>query len=327
MEELKDIPRQQGGQYGARYKKRRRRPDIKAIAIFILLITVVILAANVIRLSNALKDDEQYISAQSSRVFEYYGEKDVIKLDDPTYGDTWLAALTDVPRHTLDYDKVETKNGYKHYYENGERLNTTGIDVSYHQGDIDWEAVRADGVDFAMIRLGYRGYESGRLNLDERFHEYAKGALDAGLEIGVYFYSQAINASEAEEEARFVLNELSDYKITYPVVFDWEIVGDDTARTNSVSSEELNECASVFCNTIARGGYIPMIYSVKRMALLKYDLSRLAGFDFWLAEYRDEPEFPYEFAMWQYASDGKVSGIEGEVDLNMSFVDYSKVRR
>ena len=100
MEELKDIPRQQGGQYGARYKKRRRRPDIKAIAIFILLITVVILAANVIRLSNALKDDEQYISAQSSRVFEYYGKKDVIKLDDPTYGDTWLAALTDVPRHT-----------------------------------------------------------------------------------------------------------------------------------------------------------------------------------------------------------------------------------
>ena len=193
--------------------------------------------------------------------------------------------------------------------------------------DIDWEAVKADGVDFAMIRLGYRGYESGQLNLDERFHEYAQGAVDAGLEIGVYFYSQAINASEAEEEARFVLNELSDYKITYPVVFDWEIVGDDTARTNSVSSEELNECASVFCNTIARGGYIPMIYSVKRMALLKYDLSRLAGFDFWLAEYRDEPEFPYEFAMWQYASDGKVNGIEGEVDLNMSFVDYSKVRR
>ena len=70
-----------------------------------------------------------------------------------------------------------------------------------------------------------------------------------------------------------------------------------------------------------------MIYSIKRMALLKYDLSRLAGFDFWLAEYRDEPEFPYEFAMWQYASDGKVNGIEGEVDLNMSFVDYSKVRR
>ena len=82
---------------------------------------------------------------------------------------------------------METENGYKHYYENGERLNTTGIDVSYHQGDIDWEAVKADGVDFAMIRLGYRGYESGQLNLDERFHEYAQDAVAAGLEIGVYF--------------------------------------------------------------------------------------------------------------------------------------------
>lgn len=89
----------------------------------------------------------------------------------------------------------------------------------------------------------------------------------------------------------------------------------------------LNECAAAFCNRIARGGYIPMVYSVKRMALTKFDMSRLAGFDFWLAEYRDIPEYPYLFTMWQYASDGHVNGIEGEVDLNMSLVDYSKVKR
>ena len=113
----------------------------------------------------------------------------------------------------------------------------------------------------------------------------------------------------------------------YPVVFDWEIVGDETARTNEVSADVLNDCAAAFCNRIAKGGHIPMVYSVKRMALTKLDMSRLAGFDFWLAEYRDIPEYPYYFTMWQYASDGRVSGIEGDVDLNMSLVDYSKVKR
>lgn len=324
MEEIKNLP-PLPDDYDS--PKKKLHFDLKSVSIAVLLIVIAILAAAVILLIQALKADEEYLSAESSRVFEYYGEKDVIKLDDPTYGDTWLAALTDVPRHTLDYDNVKIENGFKHYYENGERLNTTGIDVSYHQGDIDWEAVKADGVDFAMIRLGYRGYETGNINIDEHFHEYAQGALDAGLDIGVYFYSQALTAEEAREEARTVLAEIENYEITYPVVFDWEIVGEESARTNDISSEKLNECAAVFCNTIARGGYIPMIYSVKRMALLKYDLSELAGFDFWLAEYREEPEFPYEFTMWQYASDGKVNGIEGEVDLNMSFVDYSKVRR
>lgn len=324
MEEIKNLPPLPDD-----YKtpKRKAGIDLKNVTIAVLIAVIVILAAAVILLIKALKADEEYLSAESSRVFEYYGEKDVIKLDDPTYGDTWLAALTDVPRHTLDYDKVTVENGFKHYYENGERINTTGIDVSYHQGSIDWDAVKADGVDFAMIRLGYRGYETGNINIDERFHEYAQGATRAGLDIGVYFYSQAVTADEAQEEARAVLEEIKGYEITYPVVFDWEIVGEESARTNSISSEKLNECAAVFCNTVAHGGYIPMIYSVKRMALLKYDLSELAGFDFWLAEYRDEPEFPYEFTMWQYASDGRVDGIEGEVDLNMSFVDYSKVRR
>lgn len=324
MDEIKNLPPLPDD-----YGRRGRLPKISIKDVFIVVETIVavVLAVAVIMLIRALKADEQYLSAESSRVYEYYGEKDVIRLDDADYGDIWLEALTDVPRHTLDYDNVVVENGFKNYYIDGEKQNLTGIDVSYHQGDIDWEAVRADGVDFAMLRVGYRGYETGKLNVDERFHEYAEGALDAGLDIGVYFYSQAVNAEEAKDEAEFVLEQIKDYEIMYPVAFDWEFAGDETARTNDVSSETLNECAAVFCNRIARGGYIPMIYSVKRMALMKFDLSRLAGFDFWLAEYREEPEFPYEFSMWQYASDGRVNGIEGEVDMNMSFIDYSKVRR
>lgn len=325
MEEVKLPPGR--SEKSAPDSEKKTGIEIKSIVIIALAIALVILAAAVIMLRNALKADEEYLSAQASRVFEYYGERDVIVLDDPTYGDIWLDALTDVPRHTLDFDNVKVENGYKNYYEDGVKINKTGIDVSYHQGDIDWEAVKADGVDFAMLRVGYRGYESGMINIDERFHEYARGALDAGLDIGVYFYSQAINPVEAYEEANAVLEEIKDYEVMYPVVFDWELVGEESARTNDVAAETLNECATVFCNTIARGGHIPMIYSVKRMALMKLDMSRLAGFDFWLAEYREVPEYPYEFKIWQYASDGKVNGIEGEVDLNMSFVDYSEVRR
>lgn len=305
----------------------KRRIDLKLIFAIVEAAAIIVLVITVVKLMDALKADEEYLSAESSRVYEYYGEKDVVNLQDITYGDTWIEALTDVPRHELDFSNVRVENGFKNYYRDGEKINTTGIDVSYHQGDIDWEAVKASGVDFAMLRLGYRGYESGKINIDERFHEYAKGATEAGIDIGVYFYSQAITPEEAADEAKTVIAELSEYEVLYPVVFDWEIVGDESARTNDISAYTLNECASVFCNTVARGGYIPMIYSVKRMALFKFDMSRLAGFDFWLAEYRDEPEYPYMFQMWQYASDGHVDGINSEVDLNMSFVDYSKVRR
>ena len=300
--------------------RRKIKFDPRNLIILAMGISLAVLGVKASELDKALTEDEEYISAEASRVFEYYGEKDVINLADPTYGDTWLAALSDVPRHEMDFDNVRLENGFKNYYIDGVKANKTGIDVSYHQGDIDWEAVKADGIDFAMLRLGYRGYESGQINVDERFHEYADGALGAGLDIGVYFYSQAVTAEEAVEEAEAVLNEIGDYEIRYPVVFDWEIVGEESARTNVVSADVLNECAAAFCNRIARGGYIPMVYSVKRMALTKFDMSRLA-------EYRDIPEYPYLFTMWQYASDGHVNGIEGEVDLNMSLVDYSKVKR
>ena len=325
MEEIKNLPPLPDDYNKPR--DRLLRVNMKNLAIAVMAVVIILLLIACILLKKALKEDEEYLSAQSSRVYEYYGQRDVINLDDPTYGDIWLEALTDVPRHELDYNNVKLENGFKHYYEDGEKISIQGIDVSYHQGDIDWEAVKSDGIEFAMLRVGYRGYETGNINIDERFHEYAQGALEAGLDIGVYFYSQAITPEEAVEEAQAVLAELGEYNVMYPVVFDWEIVGEETARTNSVSAETLNECAAVFCNTIARGGYIPMIYSVKRMALFKLDMSKLAGFDFWLAEYREEPEFPYMFTIWQYASDGRVNGIEGDVDLNMSFVDYSQIRR
>ena len=123
-----------------------------------------------------------------------------------------------------------------------------------------------------------------------------------------------------------MLSLLESYPITCPVVYDWEIVGEESARTNEVTAAELTECSAKFCSVISKAGYKPMIYTNKRQALLKTDLNVLGGIDHWIAEYTDTPSFPYEFQMWQYASDAVVDGIEGDVDINLSFVDYTSVR-
>lgn len=276
--------------------------------------------------SSKLKADEEYIAVEAQKVYEYYDSGDYVSFNDYTYGDVILKAVDGMPRCTYDYSNLETDGCKKYYSENGDVISKLGVDVSYFQGDIDWEAVKADGIDFVMIRAGYRGYETGLVNTDSRFEEYISGALAADLEVGVYFYSQAVNADEAEEEAEYVVSLLEPYDITYPVVYDWEIVGEESARTNEVTAAELTECSAKFCSVISKAGYKPMIYTNKRQALLKTDLNVLGGIDHWIAEYTDTPSFPYEFQMWQYASDAVVDGIEGDVDINLSFVDYTSVR-
>lgn len=200
-----------------------------------------------------------------------------------------------------------------------------GVDVSSWQGNIDWHKLKAQGVYFAFIRVGYRGYESGVINLDTKFEEYIRGALDAGIKVGVYFFSQALDADEAYEEARFVLDKIRGYDITFPVVFDWETIGSETARTNNIKTEKLCEAANVFCNTIAEAGYTPMVYCNQNVSLLYYELSRIQAFDFWYAEYKDQPTFYYDFDIWQYGSSAKLDGVpDAFIDVNISFVDYSQ---
>ena len=290
-------------------------------------IALIAMGAKNSELETKYRADEDYIIAQASKTFEYYGEKDVILMDDYTYGEVWLAALEDVPLCSYDYSRLKRIGDFKYYNdENGHLSSRLGVDVSYFQGDIDWAMVKECGIDFAMLRVGYRGYETGSLNEDKRFREYIEGALEAGINVGVYFYSQAVSVEEAEEEADFVLSMISDYDITYPVAYDWEIVGESNARTNDMPAQMLTDCTYAFCSRISKAGYIPMIYSVKKQALMKTDMSALAGFEFWLAEYKDKPTYPYEFGMWQYASDAEIDGIKGSVDINLSFADYAAVR-
>ena len=298
---------------------------------------IIILAVSVAVLASKLeKADEEpvvepYVPVVNERIYDFYSEDDIILMDDYDYGRIWLQAFTNVPRHGYDYSGLKLENNGRYTYsENGEQISRTGIDVSYHQGDVEWTKVAADGIDFVIMRVGYRGYESGVLNVDGRFHEYVKGALDAGLDVGVYFFSQAVNSEEAIEEANFVMEQIRGYDITFPVIFDWEFMDDENARTHGIEPYTVTECAAAFCDTVADGGYRPMVYSSRRFALLKLNMSKLADFDFWFAEYKDghnEPSYPYNFQIWQYASDGRVDGIEGEVDMNICFADYGREER
>ena len=202
----------------------------------------------------------------------------------------------------------------------GEAVTRTGIDVSEHQGVINWSQVAASGVDFAMIRAGYRGSTAGGLYEDEYFKANISGARSAGLEVGVYFYSQAINVQEAREEAKYVLDLIEGCGVTYPVVFDWEIVGGADARTYSVSRQELCACTRAFCDQIRSAGYDPMIYFTRYLGYRKYMLRNLADYGFWYAEYEPRPRVAFDFDMWQYSDTGSVAGVDGNVDLNIYFV-------
>lgn len=205
-----------------------------------------------------------------------------------------------------------------------------GIDVSYYQKDIDWQAVADDGIDFAIIRVGFRGYGSeGTLNEDERFQEYIAGALDAGIDVGLYIFSQAVNEDEAREEAEFVLERIGDHEITYPIAFDWEPLNYAGSRSLGMDYGALTGCALAFCEVIEDAGYTPMVYLNPSFAYLRYDIAELmdAQKTIWLAHYTDNTNYLYDFQLWQYGSSGSVKGIAGRVDMDIAFVNYGGALR
>lgn len=209
----------------------------------------------------------------------------------------------------------------------GEHPSFVGVDVSAYQGEIDWQAVAAAGVDFAIIRVGLRGYTEGKLYEDSFFRQNMEGALAAGLDVGVYFFSQAVNVREALEEAAFVLERIRDYELTYPVVFDWERQTAEGSRTARVSGRAQTNCAVAFCSKLERAGYLPMVYASPAKAYGELDLSRLTGWPFWLAHYTGELQptgFRYHYDIWQYTSTGHVDGISTPVDLNLCLTDFSR---
>ena len=219
---------------------------------------------------------------------------------------------------------VKDTAGQYTYTENGQTVSIKGVDVSKYQENIDWKKVAADGVEFAIIRLGFRGMgTNGTCELDPYFKQNIEGAKAAGLDVGVYFFTQATTVAEAKEEAQFVIDNLKGYDITWPVVFDTEeITSYAAARANKLSKEVRTECTKAFLEEIKAAGYTPMLYANTRWSILNLDLAQLGDYDFWYAYYGDDIYYPYQFSMWQYTSSGKVDGIKGSADLNISFKDY-----
>lgn len=237
--------------------------------------------------------------------------------------------LENVPRNTYDFSNLHTdeKTGFKTYEDEENGVDSRiGIDVSEFQGeDIDWKQVRESGIEFVIIRLGYRAYgETGELVLDDMFDRNMQGALDAGLDVGVYFFSQAITPGEAVEEAEFVLEHVRGYEIDGPIVYDTEEIKGDTARTDNNTRQEFTNYCKVFCDTIEQAGYDPMIYANMKWMAFTLDMEQLADYDFWYADYHDVPQCPYEYEIWQYSETGAVPGINANVDLNVWFQKSSE---
>ena len=195
----------------------------------------------------------------------------------------------------------------------------TGIDVSKWNGSIDWTAVKNSGISYVIIRCGYRGSSTGALIEDPKFKTNIQGAISAGLKVGVYFFTQAVDEREAVEEASMVLGLIAKYQITYPVFLDVESSG---GRADGISKDVRTAVCKAFCQTIQNGGYTAGIYANKTWFTEKINTSQLSAYKIWLAQYAATPTYSGRYDMWQYSSKGKVSGISGNVDMNLSYMGY-----
>ena len=223
-------------------------------------------------------------------------------------------------------DNFRIDDGFMAYFDDdGNKISHLGCDLSYHNKYVNWDELAASGCEFVMLRCGYRGYSEGGLAKDEKFDLYASEAQRVGLKLGVYFFTQAVTVEEAEEEAKYVLDLIENYNISYPVAFDTEYIDDDSARTNTVEiSDELrSDICRAFCEKIREKGYYPMIYASENWMRRYLELESLREYDFWAPQYLEENDFLFDFTMWQYTDCGSIQGVKGDVDLDISMVDYA----
>lgn len=237
-------------------------------------------------------------------------------------GDEVLSIIPQEGAEKSDFDFMNfVMDGQRRIYTGHDYTTSFGIDVSAHQGDIDWDKVAQSGVEYVYIRCGYRGYTVGGLNKDKRFDEYIAGAKNAGLKVGVYFFSQATTAEEARREAEYTLEILDGTDLDLPVMYDWERMYEEDSRTVSVPLDELTEWCIAFTEVIQNRGYKAGIYTNRKIAYEGLDIKRLQerNLTFWVAQYDSWPDFYYKHTIWQYSFKGEIDGINRTVDLNLTF--------
>ncbi len=228
--------------------------------------------------------------------------------------------LEEVEKHSLLEENFQkTEEGLMQYVENGAVTSHKGVDVSKYQGTIDWAAVKEEGIEYAFIRLGLRGYESAKIVLDEYYEANMAGANSAGIAAGVYFFTQAVTVEEAKEEGDFVIEHLAGYDVSCPVVFDVERISGGKGRADQLTKEERTDITIAFCEAVKAAGYTPMIYGNVVCFTRLLDMTKLNDYEKWYAFYDDYMYMPYNVSCWQYTEKGIVDGIPGNVDLNISF--------
>lgn len=195
-----------------------------------------------------------------------------------------------------------------------------GVDISRHDGEVDWKKLKKDGIEFVILRCGYRGYQSGKLKADENFQANIKGALEAGLDVGVYIFSQAASEKEALEEAALCLEQIRGHKITLPVFYDPEIIRDDPARSDNISGEQFTKNAVAFCEAIKKAGFVPGVYSNMLWEAYEFDMSIIKDYVIWYADYEPQPQTPYNYEFWQYAE--KDGDIKAPYDMDIQVIKY-----
>ena len=279
------------------------------------------------------KGNQVYVKDESGKYIQakwadYYTAKEFYIQSDPVY--TYYGWQT-LNGKTYFFDESGNKvtgeqviSGVKYNFDADGALSMNGgvlgIDVSKWNGTIDWNAVKSSGISFVIIRCGYRGSSTGVLVQDPKFESYINGATKAGLKVGLYFFSQAINEKEAVEEASMAITLASGYKISYPIFIDTEWTSG--GRANSLDKATRTAVCKAFCETIKSAGYTPGVYACKSWYQDSLNVSSLNSYKIWLAQYASQPTYNSRYDMWQYSDKGKVSGISTNVDMNISYLGY-----
>ncbi len=253
------------------------------------------------------KDKEGYITVEDEK-----GKK------------TYYEIIESLEKNDYDLENdLITENGLLKY-KDSKRESIAGVDLSKYNGTVDFAKLKEAGIKFAMLRLGSRGYGTGKITLDEKFVEYAQNAMANGIQIGAYFYSQAVNETEAVEEANYIVGAVSGFAVKYPIAIDIERVTGDEARTDKLTNKERTAVVKSFCDTVKGYGYKPIVYATCEMLVGGLNLEELDGYDVWLADDKVPSKYPYKYSMLQYNKQGHIDGITGDIDLDISFVNYEQ---
>lgn len=271
---------------------------------------------------NAQKLLEEEQEKASEEDLSEGGTKTMVKRPDGS--EQWIMINAFIPKNNYEDVGFVYEEPVMKYFHDGAKQSYLGAMIKDDDGIVDFDALRKAGIEFVMLRVGYRGYESGEISADKNYYENFQKALNASLKVGVYFESMAINEEEALQEAEFVMNNLAEMQVSYPIVYKLGDVPNVTNRTEYLTKAEISQFANVFGERVLQSGLHPMVYGSKYWLLRKMDLTLMNKYDIWLSQEGDKPDYPYEFTMWQYNNAAKIDGISNDIPLMISFVDYAK---